>query len=157
MFRELTRIKQKLSEKECIDILRSSKRGVLSVIGDNGYPYGMPMNHYLADDGCLYFHSGNTGHRLDSLMREPKVSFCTADEGHRDNNEWAYRFKSVIVFGKIEIVDGTDTVADISAKLSRKFTDDEEYIRREIDTHGHRTVLLKLIPENICGKTVLEA
>ena len=46
MFRELTRKKQKLSMEECLQILKSEKRGVLSVNGDNDYPYGMPMNHW---------------------------------------------------------------------------------------------------------------
>ena len=59
MFRELLRKKQKLTESECIDLLINEKRGVLSVCGDNGYPYGMPMNHfYNESDGCIYFHTG---------------------------------------------------------------------------------------------------
>ncbi len=61
MFRELTRSKQRLSCEECIQILKNEKRGVLSVIGDDGYPYGLPMNHfYNAKDGKLYFHSGKS-------------------------------------------------------------------------------------------------
>lgn len=47
MFRDITRKKQKITENECIDILISEKRGVLSVIGDGGYPYGMPMNYRM--------------------------------------------------------------------------------------------------------------
>ncbi len=40
MFRDITRKKQKITENECSDILIREKRGVLSVIGDDGYPYG---------------------------------------------------------------------------------------------------------------------
>ena len=46
MFREMLRKKQELSKEECIEILKKEKRGVLSVLGDEGYPYGMPINHY---------------------------------------------------------------------------------------------------------------
>ena len=46
MFREITRKKQALSQEECLEILTNAKRGVLSVNGDDGYPYGMPVNHY---------------------------------------------------------------------------------------------------------------
>ena len=57
MFREMMRIKQQLPESECLEILKNEKRGVLSVLGDDGYPYGMPMNHYYCEeDGKLYFH-----------------------------------------------------------------------------------------------------
>ena len=68
MFRELTRKKQQLSIEECIHILKTEKRGVLSVNGDDGYPYGMPMNYWYDEvDGKIYFHCGKVGHRLDSL------------------------------------------------------------------------------------------
>lgn len=50
MFREMTRIRQQLAESECIEILKNEKRGVLSVLGDDGYPYGMPMNHYYCEE-----------------------------------------------------------------------------------------------------------
>ena len=50
MFRELSRKRKGLTKEECISILKEEKRGVLSVLGDNGYPYGMPMNHYYNED-----------------------------------------------------------------------------------------------------------
>ena len=68
MFREIVRKNKSLSRTECIEILKYEKRGVLSVIGDEGYPYGMPLNHfYNEEDGKIYFHSGKTGHRIDAL------------------------------------------------------------------------------------------
>ncbi len=158
MFRELTRKHSQLDESECIAVLTNEKRGVLSVNGDGGYPYGMPMNHYYsADDGCIYFHCGLEGHRLDSLRKSDKVSFCVYDEGVRKDGHWAYRIKSVIVFGRMEIIDDKDIITDIVTKLCYKFTDDDEYIRREFEGALDRTLLLKLVPENICGKRVTEA
>ena len=43
MFRQMRRIKQQISEADCIRILREEKRGVLSMLGDDGYPYGIPL------------------------------------------------------------------------------------------------------------------
>lgn len=158
MFRELTRKNKELSVEECIRILKAEKRGVLSVNGDNGYPYGMPMNHwYNEEDEKIYFHCGNVGHRLDALKKDCKVSFCTYDEGYREPGEWALNIKSVIVFGKIEIVNDPDRIIDITTKLSHKFTQDDAYIRTEIKNHAHRTLLLTLTPEHICGKLVQES
>ena len=158
MFRELIRKNKQLPTDECTEILKNETRGVLSVNGDDGYPYGMPMNHFYNDaDGCIYFHSGNVGHRLDALRKCDKVSFCTYEKGTRSENGWAYTVRSVIVFGRIEIIDDMDTIVDITAKLSRKFTSDEEYIKDEIKNHAHRTLLLRLTPEHICGKVVVEA
>ena len=158
MFRELARKNKEISFDECVEILKSEKRGVLSVSGDNDYPYGMPMNHfYCEDDGCIYFHCGKTGHRNDALKKHDKVSFCVFDEGYRNENDWALNIRSVIVFGKIEIIEDLKTVAEITAKLSRKFTSDEEYIKSEIEKFGKETVLLKLVPEHISGKKVKES
>ena len=158
MFRELTRKKNQLSMEACIRILKTEKRGILSVNGEDGYPYGMPMNHwYNEEDGHVYFHCGNVGHRLAALRKHDKVSFCVYDEGFREEGDWALNIKSVILFGRMEIVDDMDAIVDITTKLSHKFTLDDEYIQKEIRAHAARTLLLKLVPEHICGKIVHEA
>ncbi len=158
MFREMLRIKQQLTKEECIGILTNELRGVLSVLGDDGYPYGMPMNHfYCEQDGRIYFHGGKKGHKIDALKRCDKASFCVYDEGVRKDGEWALTIKSVIVFGRIEFVEDREEVCRISALLSRKFTDDEAYIRREIEQSGPGTLVFALVPEHISGKIVREA
>ena len=158
MFRDLSRKEKQLPVEACVRLLEKETRGVLSVLGDDDYPYGMPMNHwYDRADGSLYFHSGRAGHRLDALKRHDKASFCIYDRGRRGEGEWAWEVDSVVVFGRIEIVDDLERVADITAKLSRKFTQDEAYIKREIELYASQTLLLRLIPEHLCGKTVREA
>lgn len=158
MFRELTRKKQGISPDECIELLTNEKRGVLAVNGDDGYPYAMPMNHYYdSEDGCIYFHCGRSGHRLDAIQRSDRVSFCVTEQGEREAGEWAYRVRSVIVFGRIEVIDDLDTVVRIAVPLSQKFTQDMAYIRGELDRSAKATLLLRLRPEHICGKRVTES
>lgn len=158
MFRELLRKNKELPTAECIDLLKNETRGVLSVLGDGDYPYGMPMNHwYNEEDGCIYFHCGKVGHRLEALQKHDKVSFCIYDSGYRNPGEWALNVKSVIVFGRMEIIDDRSQITEITTKLSHKFTQDEAYIQEEIRQHSSRTLLLKLTPEHICGKHVVEA
>ena len=158
MFRELARKKQQLTKDECIELLKKEKRGVLSVIGDNDYPYGMPMNHFYNEaDGKIYFHTGKKGHRTDALKENEKVSFTLIDDGVKQQDGWALTVKSVIVFGRVKLVDDMDKIVDISARLSRKFTKDEEYISNEIKLYAEKTLVLKLIPEHICGQLVKES
>ena len=158
MFRELARKKKQITTEECIQVLKNEKRGVLSVLGDADYPYGMPMNHfYNEDDGKIYFHCGKMGHRFDALKRHNKVSFCVYDEGYRNEGEWALNIKSVIVFGRMECVEELDRVIDISQKLCHKFTQDEAFIGGEIRKYAQETLLLELTPEHMCGKLVKEA
>ena len=158
MFRGLLRKKQQLPMEDCIQILKQETRGVLSVLGDDDYPYGMPMNHwYNEEDGKIYFHCGKTGHRLDALKKLDKVSFCTYDNGCRNDDEWALHVKSVIVFGRIKIIDDMEKIVDITTKLSYKFTQDSEYIQSEIRNYKNQTLLLELTPEHISGKIVTES
>lgn len=157
-FRELTRKNKTLSREQCIALLKGEKRGVLSVLGDGDYPYGTPMNHvYSEADGCIYFHCGRAGHRLDAIAVHDKVSFCVYNEGERLSDMWALTVQSVIVFGRVEVIDDMKQVVEITAQLCHKFTHDEDYIQREIKTHAKATLLLKLTPEHICGKQVLES
>ena len=157
-FRPLARYRQELSEEECLSILKKELRGVLSVNGDHGYPYGMPLDHYYnEEDGCLYFHSGKNGHRLDALKADDKVSYCVLCEEGRKEGDWALVFKSVIVFGRMEIVEDQQLIADICRRLSYKFTDDEAYIEGEIARSLPATILLRLRIEHLSGKRVTES
>lgn len=159
MFRELMRKNKQISLEECILVLQNETRGVLSVLGDDDYPYGMPMNHwYNEEDSKIYFHCGTmSGHRMDALKKHDKVSFCVYDQGYRKEGDWAWNVKSVIVFGRMDILDDMEKIIEITTKLSRKFIQDEEYIRKEIELYGHETLLLQLTPEHICGKLVTES
>ena len=157
MFRKLTREKNEIGHQECIEILKKEKRGVLSVCGLEGYPYGMPMNHWYSEaDGCIYFHCGKTGHRNEAIEKNNKVSFCVMQKLDKFN-DWAYKFRSVIVFGKAEFIDDEKEIAEITTLLSHKFTDDENYIAKEIEQALQKTVLIRLTPEHMCGKNVTEA
>ena len=158
MFRELARKKQALSREECLQILTEEKRGVLSVSGDDGYPYGVPMDHYYCpEDGKIYFHSGNAGHKLDAMRRQEKISYCVLDRGRRKEGDWALTFRSVVVFGRAEFVEDREKIYEICRRLSRKFLSDEDAIEDEVRRAGPRTVLFALVPEHMTGKTVHEA
>ncbi len=158
MFREIVRKKQALSLDECHEILKRELRGVLSLIGDDGYPYGVPINYYYREtDGHIFFHSGKSGHKIDSIANCDKVSFCVYDSGYREEGDWALNIRSIIVFGRIRAVEDFGKAMEICRDLSYKFTDDSSYIEKEIDIYGKNTLCLELIPEHITGKRIKEA
>ena len=158
MFRELARKKQSLSQDKIVEILRTEKRGVLSVIGENGYPYGLPINYwYNEENGKIYFHSGKAGHKVDAMAANKKVSFCVYDSGYRKEGEWALNISSVIVFGKVSIVEDFEKTMDICRCLSLKYTTDKLYIEEEIKKFGKATLCYELCPEHITGTLVNEA
>ena len=158
MFREITRKKQALPTEKIIEILDTEKRGVLSVIGDDGYPYGMPMNYwYNKENGYLYFHSGKKGHKVDALAANNKVSFCVYDSGYKNEGEWALNISSVIVFGRVYIVEDHEVAMKICKEMSLKYTPDLAYIEEEIQKFGDATLCYELRPEHMTGKIVNES
>ena len=158
MFREVTRKKQALPMEKIIEILDAEKRGVLSVLGDDGYPYGMPMNYwYNKENGYLYFHSGKKGHKVESLAANNKVSFCVYDSGYRNEGEWALNISSVIVFGRVHVVENHEDAMKICKEMSLKYTPDLAYIEEEIQKFGDATLCYELRPEHMTGKIVNES
>ena len=158
MFREMRRIRQQISNDECIRVLKTQPRGVLSMIGENGYPYGIPMDHwYSKKDNRLYFHCAKTGHKLDAIATCDKVSYCVMDEGFRKEGEWSLNIRSVVVFGRIHIVEDEDKKREICTALVRRFTDDEAYLQKELTNAFPRVNCLELIPEHMTGKLVNES
>ena len=158
MFREVTRKKQTLPMEKIIEILDAEKRGVLSVLGDDGYPYGMPMNYwYNKENGYLYFHSGKKGHKVEALAANNKVSFCVYDSGYKNEGEWALNISSVIVFGRVHIVEDYEDAMKICKEMSLKYTPDLAYIEEEIQKFGDATLCYELRPEHMTGKIVNES
>ena len=158
MFREMRRCKQQIGREDCIRILKKQPRGVLSMIGDGGYPYGIPLDHwYSENDGKLYFHGAKTGHKLDAIAACDKVSYCVMDDGFRKDGEWALNITSVVVFGRMRLVEDEEKKREICTNLVRKFTDDEAYLQKELKNAFPRVCCLELEIEHMTGKLVNES
>ena len=160
MFREMRRFRQQINREECIQILTEQPRGVLSMLGDDDYPYGIPLYHwYCEENGRLYFHCAKTGHKRDAVRKHDKVSYCVCDEGFRKEGDWALNIRSVVIFGRIHPVDEEDDALrrKIATGLCRKFTDDEAFLQKELTNALTRASFLELIPEHMTGKLVNES
>ena len=161
MFREMRRFKQQITQEECVKVLKDAKRGVLSVMGEDGYPYGLPVSHwYNEEDGRIYFHGAKAGHKLDAIKACDKVSFCAMDEGYREEGDWALNIKSVIIFGRVRFFsyeEEPEKVREICIGLSSKFTDDPNYADDEIAKVGKNVLCFEITPDHMTGKLVNEA
>ncbi len=157
MFREMRRIKQKLSAEESALILKNNTNGVLAVHGDDGYPYAVPLS-YVFDGACIYFHSAKKGHKIDAVEKNPKASFCVTAQDQIVPEEYTTYFKSVIVFGKVtEITDDTEKLHAIE-KLALKYAPDDtaENRKKAIERDWKPLCMLKMEIEHISGKQAIE-
>ena len=154
----MRRFKQQIADSECKEILKNEKCRVLSLLGDDGYPYGLPLSHfYNEEDNKIYFHGAKEGHKIDAIKNYDKASLCVYDSGYRKEGDWALNIKSVIVFGKIRLLTDKSLSREICTKLTQKFTDDREYLEHELKNALPRVQCFELEIEHMMGKLVNES
>jgi hypothetical protein len=154
MFRGMRRRRQQLAEEECAEILRRERRGVLAVLGDDGYPYALPLD-FVYEDGKIYFHCAAEGHKIDAIRRCDKASFCVTERGDAAPGEWWLTVRSVIAFGRVRILEGREEVLSRVRALGMKYAP-PEYVEKELQRDGKRVQCLELAIEHMTGKRVNE-
>jgi nitroimidazol reductase NimA-like FMN-containing flavoprotein (pyridoxamine 5'-phosphate oxidase superfamily) len=146
-----------LSPEACIAVLNLGTSGTLAVAGDNGYPYAVPLS-YVYHDKKLYFHCAKTGHKLDAIQRNPKVSFCVIDQDQVASQRFTTYFRSVIVFGKAHILTSTPEIRKALELLASKYAPQESAERRhqEIERELEALCVFELSIEQMTGKEAVE-
>ncbi len=147
MFREMRRKRQALCKEECERILREGQTGVLALGGDDGYPYALPIN-YVFDGADIYFHCAKAGHKLDSIARCDKASFCVVDKDDVVPEKYTTFFKSVIVFGRMSVINDEEAMRRAAFILAKKYCPDETDagIKREINANSPPFAYLNFPP-----------
>ena len=158
MFRKMRRKNCELSAESAEKILREGIFGVLSLLGDENYCYGVPLN-YAVEDNKIYFHSAKSGHKLDAIKNNDKVSFCVVDSHEVVAEEFTSYFTSAIAFGKIKVLDDSEVVEKHHALelLADKYCLHASAEMREKELSRVNAVsILVLEIENLTGKAARE-
>ena len=157
MFREMRRKRQSIPLCEVRAILTEGCHGVLSLSGDDGYPYGVPIS-YMFDGDRIIFHSAKDGHKIDAIRRNSKASFCVVDKDQVVASKYTSYFRSVIVFGTIRFLENDDEKMEAITKLAMKYAPlDTEENRMEYIRKGWSplcTFVLEI--EHMTGKEAIE-
>jgi len=153
----MRRFKQAVSEEECKKILREAKRGTFSVLGDNGYPYTIPINFYYDEiDNRIYFHGAKEGHKVDSIKKCDKVCFTTWNKGFRKEGRWEWNVTSVIVFGRAKIIEDGEMTEDKVRKMAYKYFPTKKEAEEDFTRSINRVQLFAIDIEHMTGKLVEE-
>lgn len=156
MFREMRRSKQRLPREVAVEILERNTSGVLALSGDEGYPYAVPMSYVYAE-GKIYFHSAKNGHKIDAIQRNEKASFCVIDQDQIVPEQYTTFFRSVIVFGRLRLVEDMEEMRRIAATLAMKYSADfKEGIPKEINASIRNMAVLELTIDHITAKEAIE-
>ncbi len=155
MFREMRRRKQQISTEECVEILKSGKRGVLAVHGEDGYPYTIPMD-YVYEDGRVYFHCAKTGHKMDAIRQDDRVSFCVLSEGVQEPDDWWFHFSSVVIFGRIHEITQEEDKNQRLRDLGHKYMPTKQMVEDDMRKNAPQAAVLELEIDHMTGKRVKE-
>ncbi len=158
MFREMRRKNCVISKETAEKILREGDYGVLALSGDDGYPYAVPIN-YAVDGNKIYFHSAKTGHKLDAIKNNDKVSFCVVDRHEVVAEEFTTYFSSAIAFGRIKIVEDNADPEKLRGLelLADKYSSTANPERREKELARLSAVVIPVMTiEHLTGKAARE-
>ena len=137
-FRPMRRHRQQLTDNDCIGILERATAGTLALLGDDGYPYAVPIS-FVYHEGCIYFHSAVEGHKVDAIRRNEKASFCVIDQDEVHGELYTTFFRSVIAFGRIRIIeDEEEKLAAVRLLGNRYNPGQDEALQKEIEKGLHR-------------------
>ena len=105
MVREMRRKDRMLDDAETRRLLDTAEYGVFCLSGDEGYPYGVPLN-YVVEGDYVYAHGFMDGHKMDAVKNSPKASLTVvfADDVEVMKDQIATNYTSIIAFGKVDLI-----------------------------------------------------
>lgn len=157
MFRSIRKKKNEISVEEAKEVIRCSRRGILAVNGDDGYPYAIPINYlYDEDTEKIYFHGAKAGHKVDSLKACDKICFTVCGNETIKDLDWAPYVKSAVVFGRCHLIEDKKIAVDALKKFAMKYYPTEKMVDDEIEATGNATQMFEIEIEHISGKEVSE-
>lgn len=157
MFREIRKKKNKISIEAAKELLKNERRGVFSVNGDDGYPYGVPVNYiYCEDEDKIYFHGAKAGHKVDSIKKCDKVCFTVYGNECIKAEEWAPFLQSAVVFGRCRLIADQDEAVELCRMFAGKYYPDMKLVDEELAVSGKAVQMFEISIEHISGKEIQE-
>jgi len=157
MIRKMRRFKQQLSDEAAQRLLAETSWGTLAVVGDDGYPYAVPLSQVWLD-GKVYIHGAAQGHKLDALLQNPKVSFSVVGQDEVAPEKLTTLYTSAIAFGTARLVeDETEKRAALEAFADKYFAPNgREKNLEEIERKWKIVRVFAIDVEHLTGKASME-
>lgn len=157
MFRTIRKKKNELDISAAEDLLQYSRRGVLAVNGENGYPYAIPINYiYDRERQKIYFYGARVGYKVDALRVSDKICFTVYGNETIKEESWAPYMQSTVVFGRCHLVEAGSKASELLKKFAMKYYLSEQLVDKEIAHAGKAVQIFEIEIEHISGKEIQE-
>jgi uncharacterized protein len=109
------------------DIINRCDVCYVGMADENNHPYVLPFN-FGYSNGVLYLHSAQTGHKMDILRKNPRISVAFSTDhqlrftSHEVACSYGMKFRSVVLFGSIEFIDDFEEKTEVLNIIMQKYT-----------------------------------
>lgn len=157
MFRAIRKKQNEIDITAAETLLQDSRRGILAVNGDDGYPYAIPVNYfYDRENQKIYFHGARAGHKVDALKACDKVCFTVYGNESIKEESWAPFLQSTVVFGRCHLIEAGEKAMELLKRFAMKYYPDEKLVDEEIRQAGKAVQIFEIEIEHLSGKEVQE-
>ena len=152
MERNMFKANRQLPIEETKALFEKGHHGILSVNGDDGYPYAVPVNYVYLNDK-IYIHSAKYGYKIDALNQDNKVCFTAILNSEILPSHFTAAFESVVAFGKVTFLeDGDEKRTALTTFIDRFSPDFKENGMKFLEGAYAKTAVLRIDVDSITGK-----
>lgn len=149
---KMRRSNRQMSDTDAKEVLHNGEYGVLSTIGSDGCPYGVPLN-FAFDGERIYFHCAkDVGHKQENLSFSSEVSFCVVCNSAVKSAEFTEKFDSVIAFGTAQKADDSQKRYGLELLIKKYSSDFYEKGMAYIEKAFDKTDVYEIDIAKISGK-----
>lgn len=149
--KSIRRSDREITIQEAKDLLVNAEYGIMSTVGKDGQPYGLPLSYVYKND-CIYFHCAVSGHKLENIEHNPKVSFCVVGKTKVLPDKFATEYESTVVFGVASEVNGAERYDALLLLLEKYCSDFIAEGKQYIEQKDKTTKVFKIEIDRISGK-----
>ena len=142
---------REITVQEARELLDSCEYGVLSTVGTDGQPYGIPLSYVLRNNS-IYFHCAFTGQKLDNIAANARVSFCVVGKTKLLPAKFATEYESAVAFGIASEVTETERLNALLWLLEKYSPDFITEGKQYIEQKDNATRTFKIEIQHISGK-----
>ena len=157
MFRQVRKKANEITVSSAKALIKKSRRGILAVNGDNGYPYAIPINYLFEEESQkIFFHGSKVGHKVDAIKKSDKVCFTVYGNEQIKEETWAPYLQSALVFGRCKLIEDEDRAMKVLKDFAMKYYPSARMVEEEMKKAAKATQMFEITIEHISGKEVQE-
>ena len=149
--RKVRRGDREIGTPEARELLAGCEYGVLSTVGADGQPYGVPLSYACKGDS-IYFHCALSGHKLENIESNPRVSFCVVGRTKVLPEKFATEYESAVAFGTASELSGAERSEALLLLLEKYSPEFKAEGEKYIDQKDQAMKVYKIDIEHLSGK-----